>query len=120
MKNKITFMLCTVLCFLSCSLRENHYICIRVCLDENTTLNNAEIYTEQGLVFYGEFFLIPETDKIIDDVYISSSDENILSIKSIDLINNKFSVFAKNKGLAKIDIKTSNFGSSTTLLINVN
>lgn len=118
-----------MLLFCSCaSENQDYYIVTKICEDENfclvTFLEEYKNYIvlKQNHIFYGEYFLYPpiNTAKEIDVISITSDNDDIIEIRSIDLNNKKFSLYTKNKGIAKITIKTKSFSSSTTVPIRVN
>lgn len=127
---KILFLIFTlsVFVFSSCSsINQNYYIVLNICEDENFTLVNHldnpgldYIILKQNCIFDGEYFLFPSTKKEIDVISITSDNDNVIEIRSIDLNNKKFSLYTKNKGIAKITIKTKSFSSSTTIPIHIN
>lgn len=106
---------------ISCShFKQEHYICLRVCQDSNTVLSNSTLYTKQNVKIECEYFLVPKTNKYIEVVSVTSSDEDVLQVSYVDYKNNKVYILAKNPGVAKINIQTSSFYSSTSLPIHVN
>lgn len=114
------FSVLIFLLFFSCSLpTQKYYVCLRVCLNDNVKLYNGNINTSVNNEIVCDYFLIPATNKNIDVTNISSTNENIIKITSIDYENKKIYALALSQGVAKITLETRSFFSSTTLSIYV-
>ncbi len=110
----------------SCDSNQDYYIAMRIYENENFNIVNHPRHPEldyiilkQNHIFDGEYFLLPDTQKEIDVISITSDNDDIIEIRSVDFKNKKFSLYTKSKGIAKITIKTKSFSSSTTLPIHV-
>ena len=114
------FFLLSVFLFFSCSrLSQKYYVCLRVCLNDDVKLINGNITAGVNNEIECDYFLIPDTVKKIDVTNVSSDNENVIKITSIDFENKKIHALALSQGCAKITIETQSFSSSTTLSIYV-
>lgn len=115
-----SFVIFCILLLFSCSLNnQQHYVILRVCEDDKITFSNSMLYTTTDTVFSCEYFLVPDTDKIIDIDSIEIDNPDVLELISVDSSKQIINVRAVNIGVAKIRIKTNSFHSSTSLPINV-
>jgi hypothetical protein len=113
-------ILLSVFLVFSCSLlSQKYYVCLRVCLNDDVKLINGSISANAGSEIICDYFLIPDTDKTVDVTTVSSDNENVIKITSIDFENKKIHALALSQGCAKITIETQSFYSSTTLSIYV-
>jgi len=114
------FFLLFFLLFFSCSLStQKYYVCLRVCLNDNVIIYNNYLQTSVNKEIVCDYFLLPATNKNIDVTKVSSTNENIIKITSIDYENKKIYALALSQGVAKITLETRSFFSSTTLSIYV-
>lgn len=90
-----------------------------MCLNDDVKLINGNITASVNNEIVCDYFLIPDTDKNIDVTTVSSDNENVIKITSIDFENKKIHALALSQGCAKITIETQSFFSSTTSSIYV-
>lgn len=127
MRKILSLLILSFVFLASCEVnKQDYYICLRICENENIKLIQ-EPYSYHNYfassidaVFDGEYFLNPYSTKEIDVISITSTNEEVIEIKDIDLENKRFSAITKSKGNAKIRIKTASFFYSTSLPILVN
>jgi hypothetical protein len=81
----------------------------------------SDIWTDAyvGCELTGKFFLVPKTNKSFEIESLASSDPSVIEITDIDYDNNTYKAIAKKEGSAKLRIITENYGSCTTMRIDV-
>lgn len=118
---RFLFVLLFALFLCSCDLIEKQYY-VALSVDTSTddvSFNNSYISIKDDTTFYLNYFLLPESNKTISVESVISSNPDVIKIISVDKTNKTIEALAQSPGDAKITINTSDYGSSTTLKINV-
>lgn len=75
----------------SCDSNQDYYIAMRIYENENFNIVNHPRHPEldyiilkQNHIFDGEYFLLPDTQKEIDVISITSDNDDIIEIRSVD------------------------------------
>ena len=126
MKTKAGIIILFCLLFASCEYQPPDYsLAVSIDTDNTTTLeqnpvtHSNYISSKKEAVIKGHYSWIPSSPKDQSVKKIISTDENIISISSVDYNNCTFTALAKNEGNAKIRVFMNDGKYSSSLIIYV-
>lgn len=122
MKKLFLILIPVLFLFSACKYEPPCYsIAVSINTDENVFFNKLSTYikTNTNTEFTGYYFWLPFDPKDSSIQNVVSTDENVLSITSVDFDKQTFTAFAKQAGTAKIRVIINDNSYSSSLDIVV-